>query len=687
MADRQDFTPVEELASAPSAPTITTDLPPGLILANQYRIEEKLGGGGMGTVYRCHDLTVQRTVALKALHPHLAGTSKWLLRFQQEARAIARLDHQNIVGVNQMMIHNGVPFIIMDYIKGPNLGDVLSIMGMLSPQRTVKIMAQVADALAHAHENGVVHRDLKPSNIIIVEGSDDFVKILDFGIAKISDPQEPEAAVKLTQTGEVFGSPAYMSPEQVMGKPIDGRSDQYSFGCVLYECLCGTPPFLSTSPMEIMMHHVNDLPVPLSQASLGKEFPLELQHVVMRLLSKDPASRYQSMLSVKNALVRSLSTDAQIFEAEDTVDKRFTPVKERRFPVVGVCASFLIGCAVTALIGYLLFGYKPPAAMQLSPRMGAQEKQEQGLEDAQENGIEGISFKRTTRPNGDYLFDFGKSKLGKISFGNHLGLDVPVLRMQHIIRIPKEAVISLMLPSKTFVYQPTLLELFHDTKLESLTIGLQGMEEVADDSDIDAAGRTANTNALQRACVYVQPLKSLQVLNIDSIELNPLGLKYLDLDNLTNLSELRIAKTTLDGKDLANVKALQRLNALDVRGMKNVRYVTRAIQGSKNLVTYNVEKCGITDLDLQPISKIANLLVLIITGNSSVTGHGLNYLANKHLQQISAGGTAVAPDSDSLPVLMKMKSLTCLYLPKQLWPDADRSKLIKALPGCQVKFE
>ncbi|MGH9550597.1 MAG: serine/threonine protein kinase, partial [Terriglobales bacterium] len=305
MTPEKRNTPVEEKPAQPPPPApgplnLSTELAPGTIIVDQYRVDATLGGGGMGSVYRCTDMMVNRSVAIKFLHPHLLVTSKWSLRFQQEAKAIGRLRHPNIIQLHQFSAGHESPFIVMDYVEGVPLSDVLSKETKLSVVRTVQIMSQVASALAHAHENGVVHRDLKPSNIIVVEGTQDEVKILDFGIAKISD--EDLTPAQLTQTGEVFGSPNYMSPEQCAGKKIDSRSDQYSFGCVLFECLTGTPPFASDSPIQLMMQQISEAPPTLKEASLGQRFPEHLEQICKKLLAKAPENRFDNMDQVGRVL-------------------------------------------------------------------------------------------------------------------------------------------------------------------------------------------------------------------------------------------------------------------------------------------------------------------------------------------------------------------------------------------------
>ncbi len=668
----QDSSPMEERLGSPPTPTSINDLPNGTIIANQFRIEKKLGGGGMGTVYRCLDLTVQRQVAIKVLHRHLVGMSKWLLRFQQEARAIARLDHPNIVGVKQLVTsQDGMPFIVMDYVKGTSLADILSIMGMLAAPRAVEIMSQVADALAHAHENKVVHRDLKPSNIIVVKGTD-VVKILDFGIAKIGDDDEPAGAVKLTQTGEVFGSPAYMSPEQVLGKPIDGRSDQYSFGCVLYECLTGTPPFVSTSPVEVMMQHVNETPLPLSQASLGTEFELGLENVVAKLLAKNPADRYDSMIQVKSALQRAISPDK--LWVDEGADRRFEPVKQGKSPVLLVSA-FAIGCLVSGVAAFVVHCVTQPATTADTHQVRPDQDTERMLLEAHELANEDFVFTRTVLKNGDLQFKFGKDNLGKI--GYYVKKQFVSQHMQRTVVIPKKVPLTLDVAAKTMINHPTLLELFRQDNVNDLTVGSEGVNDIIDMSTGD------DEDALQRSFVYVQPFKSLTALSIQSLTLNSMGLKFLDLDSYPHLISLRLWKTSVNPQELAKLKVLPKLHSLDISCTpRSITPVTHALDQSTVLDSYVVEKCRISDADLEAFGKLKSVGFIDLSYNA-ITARGLRHIEHLPvLSQLNLIGTKVGPDA--IPVFAQMRSLGILSLPKELWSPADVDRLHQVMPKCQV---
>lgn len=212
----------------------------GAIVAGRYEIQSVAGTGGMGVVYKARHRELNRVVALKVLNSALVEDERSRERFKQEARAAAALSHPHLTPVFDFGRNDdGTPFFVMDYIEGQTVAELLKQLTRVPPDRAVKIATQVADALAYAHEQGVIHRDMKPANVMLLRRhAEDFAVVLDFGIARLME-QEGEEAIRLTKTGELFGSPTYMSPEQCMGVALDGRSDMYSFGCMLFEMLTG----------------------------------------------------------------------------------------------------------------------------------------------------------------------------------------------------------------------------------------------------------------------------------------------------------------------------------------------------------------------------------------------------------------------------------------------------------------
>jgi len=273
---------------------------------SHYRILEKLGEGGMGEVYRARDDRLARDVALKVLPPEVASSPERVARFELEARAVAGLNHPNIVTLYSIEEDQGVHFLTMELVDGQTLNQIL-VPGGLPVPRVVDLLIPLCEALVAAHENGIVHRDLKPTNVMVTrEGR---VKVLDFGLAKLSDPG-PSGSDKtlvppkaLTIAGGIVGTPSYMSPEQAAGRAVDHRSDLFSLGIMLYELLCGEPPFRGDYPVAVMFAVMNEPPAPL----LG--VPESVRAIVDRCLQKDPKDRFAKAEELLRALRQSGSVE------------------------------------------------------------------------------------------------------------------------------------------------------------------------------------------------------------------------------------------------------------------------------------------------------------------------------------------------------------------------------------------
>jgi serine/threonine-protein kinase len=267
----------------------------GTTLAGKYRIEERLNEGGMGTVYRATHVLMEKTVAIKVLRPSLAADEKIVARFSREARAASRISHPNALSVTDFgEDENGIVFLVMEFLSGRTLKQVIRDDGPLPLPRVVEIVRQVGDALHAAHQQGVVHRDLKSDNIMLVDTmAADHAKVLDFGIAKINEPDGARDA-GLTAPNLVIGTPQYMSPEQCSQEgEIDARSDIYSLGVILYEMFVGHVPFTADSPTMVMMKHLQE-PVP-SVLDERSDLPASIGRVIARAMAKLPANRYQTV--------------------------------------------------------------------------------------------------------------------------------------------------------------------------------------------------------------------------------------------------------------------------------------------------------------------------------------------------------------------------------------------------------
>jgi hypothetical protein len=275
----------------------------GQTLDGRYQLGSLLGVGGMARVYLASDRLLERQVAVKVLSPPYAQDPVFVERFRREARSAASLSHPNIVAVFDSGSDAGLHYLVMEYVPGQSLAQLLTRQGRLTPRRAAELAVEVCAALAAAHAQGLVHRDVKPANVLV--GDDGRVKVTDFGIVKAA------ATASLTGTGTVLGTAAYLSPEQAQGGPVDARSDLYGLGCVLYELVCGSPPFGSGAdgpPVAVATRHLHQPPAPPS--AHNPQVDPALDAVVLTALAKDPARRHRSAIELQDALKGVLAEEA-----------------------------------------------------------------------------------------------------------------------------------------------------------------------------------------------------------------------------------------------------------------------------------------------------------------------------------------------------------------------------------------
>ncbi len=334
-----------------------SELQPGMVLRGKYEILGKLGAGGMAAVYRARHLAFGEVRAIKVVNSRLADDEDFLRRFRHEAVVARRLQHPNAVRVDDLdRTEDGRPFIVMEFVEGQNLREVVRHQGALSLRRAVVIARQVAAALAAAHELGIIHRDIKPDNILLTgSGEAETAKVLDFGIAKMKESALGDSGAVATRTGMVVGTPQYISPEQAMGRrgsDLDGRADLYSLGVVLYEMVTGRLPFESDTAMGIILHHLQTPPPEPREVRPDLGIPDSLSAVLMRALQKEPDKRFPSATAMATALQEvlvALPEDTRATEAEGAssarpltpppipfdIDRHETRVMPRTPPVPG----------------------------------------------------------------------------------------------------------------------------------------------------------------------------------------------------------------------------------------------------------------------------------------------------------------------------------------------------------------
>lgn len=349
------FATAQERASQFPGPGHDDDDLTGKIVAGRYRLLEKLGQGGMGSVYRAEHIEIGKQFAVKVLAALYGHDDEQRRRFLHEARAASTIAHENVVDVTDFgPAPNGSVFLAMELLVGEELSDLLDREGPLPWTRTKRIVTQVCQALQAAHEQGIFHRDVKPENCFRIDrhSTKDFIKVLDFGIAKIMRSSSPDES--LSQTGMVFGTPEYMSPEQARGATVDHRTDVYAVGIMLYEMVTGKVPFTGNSNLEILAQQANDPPMPPRKMAPHLAIPAELEAIILRTLSKRPEDRYPTV----EALARAIDTiptpeDSRSQAASDgfqtAVAVRMDRTRERLY----ITIIALLGSSVLALVAVL----------------------------------------------------------------------------------------------------------------------------------------------------------------------------------------------------------------------------------------------------------------------------------------------------------------------------------------------
>ena len=314
--------------------TVGFVIPPGLsALAVRYDLLGEVGRGGMGIVYKARDRRTGDLVAIKALHPSIASDPSLIERFKNELLLARRITHKNVCRVYDLEDFGGATVISMEFVDGRSLRAMLRDVESVSVRQGLKVVGQIAAGLAEAHTQGIVHRDLKPENVLIDKHG--AVKIMDFGVARLIDSH-------LTVTGQLLGTPAYMSPEQVEGKPVDARSDIYSLGLVMYEMFCGRPAFSGDTPVAIIAKHLGETPVP--PLEIEADLPVRIDQAIRRCLEKHPARRFQTVAELEAALSAGTAVSADTAAPDDAAGPEHAGLWTRRD--WGLVAAAAIGVTV-----------------------------------------------------------------------------------------------------------------------------------------------------------------------------------------------------------------------------------------------------------------------------------------------------------------------------------------------------
>ncbi|MBS1957159.1 MAG: protein kinase [Cyanobacteria bacterium SZAS-4] len=555
----------------------------GAALSEHYDMLEEIGSGGNGIVYKARHRLLNYLVAIKMLRADKLEQNI-IRRFNQEAKAISTLDHPTIVKLKDYgLTELGQPYMVLDYIPGITLSVYLESNVSLPLKEFLKVFIQCSEGLQHAHDAGIFHRDLKPSNIMF---TDDFkVRIVDFGIAKIID--QADQASGLTKTGEIFGSPKYMSPEQASGKRVDHRSDIYSLGIVMFEALTGSVPFSGNNTIDVLTSHIN-AKAP-SVASLNPNTPSALNEVVSKCLIKDPTERFQSMNDLRTAL---LEVKAGPKKASSPVNK----VKKSDFLLAATAVVLIIG--IVALAQFMISLSKPPEE---------QNSRHHELE-------EFVSFSNEGKLARDYFKAHMQSK--KINLDTNFAASMDVndesLREFDNTNVTEELV---MRGSK--LTGPGLAHLIH-LPLKRLAV--------------------STSNMPNRAIDEIKHMKKLEILDISGTNVDDQGL--IELAKLPKLKTLYIKdEEKISNRGLANLAAFPALDTLYLSKDEWLRAEgIRNLAKCPSLRVLKLDRSGISAPDLVPIKGLKHLKVLTLRdlklGDDAIKnleGTGIEHLDLQHI--------------------------------------------------------
>lgn len=640
--------------------------PTAKLFAEKYEILDEIGSGGMGTVYRVRQIMLNKICALKVI-PAESVNDVLISRFQQEAKLMAALDHASLGRILDFGTYQNQPYMVMELIDGKPLNKMIST-GPLQPEEAVEIFGQVLEALSHAHKRGVLHRDVKPSNIMIkqLDKGTPRAILLDFGIAKKfdtpddADPSERSKTQGLTRTGEMIGSPLYMSPEQARGEKMTERADLYSLGCALFESLTGTPPLVGKSTVDTLILHMEEQAPTLKEASLGKEFPAGLERVVSTLLAKDPGKRYQTADEAKRALSLALTSSAAILEP--TYNK----------PQFVVNPWLLILAAVSLISTISIAAYLT---------------------------IQGeLALRKTTLPPADT----DKIKLDTTTLAVADGLllqqsdpddeseDDEVVQLkveQEKVLLPNKVTgKEKKLPLKDRKLNPEEVKLIEqNTGLEQLGLmnarypkamlgRLSGKVQIlrlthsrVTDEDLKLVAKNLylnqlyiNANPVTSAGLrYLSPLKLLWHLELANTHVDAAGISILrELPSLTALSVRN--NTDINDQAIAEISTLVGLKSLDISQTsisgKNIAMLRRLPM----LADLKLEENHLTDRDIAGLNQVSSLVALDISRNK-ITAAGLkNLLPLKHLVNLRADRNPI--DDTAVDALLKMPQIQKLSL-------------------------
>lgn len=668
MGSYQEITPTSEKTYAMN-PSAGPYLEPGTILLGKFRVVELLGTGGMGSVYRVDHLLMETQFALKCMNKFQEANASWR-RFQNEAKASQMLDHPNLLKVFELgLLESGQPYFLMELIEGKTLADEIKSVTHLPIERAIHIFLQVAFAIGYAHQRKIIHRDLKPSNIMLVppksENEAESIKVVDFGIAKLIGVDEFNQQT-LTRTGEIFGSPFYMSPEQCAGLPVDHRSDLYSIGCVFYEALTSAPPFIGENALSTMIKHQNDLQLSLREASLGVSYPAALEAIINKLLEKDPDKRYQSAKQLASDLMvldRAIHDKDQQISAQGPFSLSVAPekgvkaalarmLKSMTLPKLAVFgfSMYCLGAASLYALMYSIKGEGIKPAIIETPTVEPQLNQDgsQYWSQIEADKLHPSKMKKT--------FYFPDNKV--------IGLLVAANGSKALARgrVTAPQNMKTGLVAGEFI-SPEYIEKFRP-------------EEI---SVFDFNAKTVDSRCFEA----LRGFPDLRILNVSGTAFGDKDLAILP--SFKKLQYINFSHTDIDCVNLLKQPTVYNLNGIDLSHTSGCETFIKNISKFPRLYELTVSVNAFTDRDIAELSKSKSLKMLDLSTNTISDKGVASLLPVKTLESLDLSRTVVTPKV--VDTLKKFPNLRKVELGIREWPQAVQDNFLRELRKSHPKME
>ncbi len=698
----------------------------GAIIGGVYKIETLIGKGGMGEIYLADHLNLGRRCALKVLPPDSVTENGWM-RFQTEAKAVARLNHVNILQVSDLGIHEGcLPFYAMEYVEGHNLAELLSQRGPMPLPQALDIFKQICDGIEHAHRNGIIHRDLKPGNIMVDFGTGrPMVKILDFGLAKLTQGDRHQQS--LTSVGDIFGSPFYMSPEQCAGERVDNRSDIYSIGCTLFECLTGRPPFTGKLSTSVLLQQ-QEVDAPQLSSVIGKNrLPEALELVMAKLLRKNPVERYQTAGELKGDLERiERGESVQPFYLGREVPTghparpRSVQLEERGRPKrPGYIWMLALGARAIGRmfvpLAFLHLSKGPDKAKNMAGNIGitsAQENTKGNASDAAKSVELGLTSLPSTMDRSAALtsktvkakikpFDFdGKPFLqGLITDG---GLKYRRYKFPHldyrmydtdnfgnfVVDYGKDKMQTTALRDQVDIaegryitFEPNDFVLSHPNALAGFSVGDYNMLRLVWLADYE--GATANGFP---QTFWTRPLDTVSMIELPEgpQEVSERIVTHV-IDHFTNFRRLSL-EICISPKSLAHLKCMNFIQSFRGGGLKALNEYVAVLKACPHLTQLELNTCDLKHYQFEDIAELPRLKTLSVftyQNEPITTSQLINICKAKNLESLDLSSWHYS--KAIIGQLARLKRLKWLgFCLDNTWGSGQLFELKQALPNCGI---